>query len=113
MNDTPTPAYGEPWTPLQPDLICDSSAYWMADAFNPSIRDRMITCVNSCAGMADPAAEIAALRRDLGQARGERDRQKVKITAMREAIREAHNAIKASPYPDQQAIAKLQPFTTP
>ena len=30
--------------------------------------------------------------------------------AMREAIREAHNAIKASPYPDQQALAKLQPF---
>jgi hypothetical protein len=29
---------------------------------------------------------------------------------MREAIREAHNAIKASPYPDQQALAKLQPF---
>jgi hypothetical protein len=33
--------------------------------------------------------------------------------AMREAIREAHNAIKASPYPDQQALAKLKPFTTP
>jgi hypothetical protein len=30
--------------------------------------------------------------------------------AMREAIREAHNAIKTSPYPDQQALAKLQPF---
>jgi hypothetical protein len=34
-------------------------------------------------------------------------------TAMREAIREAHDAIKASPYPDQQALAKLQPFITP
>ncbi len=33
-----------------------------------------------------------------------------RLTAMREAIREAHNAIKASPYPDQQALAKLQPF---
>ena len=32
--------------------------------------------------------------------------------AMRDAIREAHNAIKASPYPDQQALAKLQPFLT-
>ena len=32
------------------------------------------------------------------------------LAAMREAIREAHNAIKASPYPDQQALAKLQPF---
>ena len=35
------------------------------------------------------------------------------IRAMREAIREAHEAIKASPYPDQQALAKLQPFITP
>ena len=33
--------------------------------------------------------------------------------AMREAIREAHEAIKVSPYPDQQALAKLQPFTKP
>jgi len=31
---------------------------------------------------------------------------------MREAIREAHDAIKASPYPDQQALAKLQPLIT-
>jgi hypothetical protein len=70
---TPTPGYGEPWKTLQPDLnyqrlrtwktiqpdsIHDSSAHWMADAFNPAIRDRIIACVNACAGMADPAAEI-------------------------------------------------------
>lgn len=36
-----------------------------------------------------------------------------RIEAMREAIREAYDAIKASPYPDQQALAKLQPFITP
>lgn len=28
-------------------------------------RDRVIACVNACAGMDDPAAEIAKLRRDL------------------------------------------------
>jgi hypothetical protein len=71
MN-APTPAYGEPWKPLQPDLICDNFSHWMADAFNPAIRDRIITCINACVGMADPAAEI---------------------TAMREAIRDAHKII--------------------
>jgi len=35
------------------------------------------------------------------------------MAAMREAIREAYDAIKASPYPDQQALAKLKPFITP
>jgi hypothetical protein len=90
--NTPTPTYGEPWKPLQPDLIYDSYSHWMADAFNPAIRDRILACINACAGIADPEKEIAA---------------------MREAIREACEAIKVSPYPDQQALAKLQPFTKP
>jgi uncharacterized membrane protein YccC len=34
------------------------------------------------------------------------------MAAMREAIQEAYDAIKASPYPDQQAIDKLKLFTT-
>ncbi len=42
-----------------------------------------------------------------------KDWRKAVAAAAREAIREAHNAIKASPYPDQQALAKLQPFTKP
>lgn len=33
-----------------------------------------------------------------------------KNETMREAIQEAHDYIKASPYPDQQVIAKLKPF---
>ena len=44
---------------------------------------------------------------------GELDVIKAEIAAMREAIREAHDAIKASPYPDQQALTKLQPYITP
>jgi len=35
------------------------------------------------------------------------------VAAMRKAIREAYDAIKTSPYPDQQALDKLKPFTTP
>jgi hypothetical protein len=35
------------------------------------------------------------------------------MAAMREAIREAYDAIKTSPYPDQQALELLKSFTTP
>ena len=36
----------------------------MVDVFDktPGLRDRIITCVNACAGMADPAREIQAMR---------------------------------------------------
>jgi hypothetical protein len=34
------------------------------------------------------------------------------MAVMREAIREAYYTIKESPYPDQQALVKLQPFVT-
>jgi hypothetical protein len=129
MSDTPTPAYGEPWKPLQPDVIYDNFGYWVADAFNPLIRDRIITCVNACAGMADPAKEIANLKMELDAScnaehlRQVRDENKVmrdqlyrickegfgnqdtiggeaaddyivrQLSAMREAIREAHKII--------------------
>ena len=33
--------------------------------------------------------------------------------AMREAIKEAHEAIVLSPYPDADALSKLQPFLKP
>ncbi len=93
---TPTPDYGEPWKFSQgepsiesrdDDAVLTGIDYVIDEA---KIQ-RAVSCVNACTGMTDPALEIAA---------------------MREAIREAHNAIKASPYPDQQAIAKLQPFIT-
>lgn len=57
--------------------------------------------------------EFDALFNEAEQIRIERDAALAANTAMREVIREAHNAIKASPYPDQQALAKLRPFITP
>jgi len=54
--------------------------------------------------------ELAELALKLANLRAE---DMATIKEMREAIREAHDAIKASPYPDQQALAKLYPFTTP
>jgi hypothetical protein len=85
--NTPTLDYGEPWCEQSPPhpIAKSKGVYWL----NPEQFNRAVTCVNACAGMADPAKEIKA---------------------MREAIREAHEAIKVSPYPDQQALAKLQPY---
>ena len=65
------------------ELVCEDSSVAWAKA------ERIVACVNTCSKMADPAKEIAAMRRRSGR-------------RMR--------AIKASPYPDQQALAKLQPF---
>jgi hypothetical protein len=131
--NTPTPTYGEPWKPLQPDLIYDSYSHWMADAFNPAIRDRILACVNACAGMVDPDKEIAALKQ-VGIANATMHLEAVdaaaEIAAMRKAIREAHEAlstckgfIEDAHIVEGQwhwepvrvttiALAKLKPYTT-
>lgn len=62
--NTPTPDYGEPWRPSQ----MWSTGYERAGAVafdSNKHRDRIIACVNACAGMADPAKEIAAMREAL------------------------------------------------
>jgi len=109
MSTTPTPDYGEPWN--------YNYDFDLALTRNGSAGDerRIAECVNACAGMADPAAEIANLKMELDASCNAEHLRQVRDenTAMREAIRKAHDAIKASPYPDQQALAKLQPFITP
>ena len=184
MN-TPTPDYGEPWSAFIHDSIVDKDNNWTACTEMENIRDRIIACVNACAGMADPAKEIQAMRekledkaithlplvqkldaaerqlaacmadsakeiarfkscsdeldsilsvipedepchhaetgemvtdyildlqKEVGRVHALYFNTSQQLEAMREAIREAHEAIKASPYPDQQALAKLQPF---
>lgn len=92
-----TPDYGEPW-----DYDIE---YDMALTKNGSVCDarRAVSCVNACAGMADPAAEIQA---------------------MLEAIREAHASFDelwnlsfdvpwATSEKAEAALAKLKPFTAP
>jgi hypothetical protein len=112
MSDTPTPDYGEPWKfsrgepsieSRDDDAVLTGIDYEIDDA---KIQ-RAVSCVNACAGMADPAAEI---------------------TAMREAIREAiehlcnvgsgRGCLLGFDLDDampeiEAALAKLQPFTTP
>lgn len=90
MSDTipPPPDYGEPWSAAFGNAV----RYRNGQLTNLewSLRDRAIACVNACAGMADPAKEIAA---------------------MREAIQEAGAAL--DDYDIVSAFAKLQPFITP
>ena len=126
----PAPAFGEPWR----DLPSDMSGYLLNDQ---KFR-RAVACVNACAGMADPAAEIAKLRRERDAAR-EKNAEVNKdvfallqalsshdvtegvltIRTMREAIKEAHAALNNSltgetePWLAAQieaALAKLQPL---
>jgi hypothetical protein len=69
MSDTPTTPtsdYGEPWSAFIHDTIVDKDNNWTACTEMENIRDRIVVCVNACAGIADPAKEIASLR-------GERD----------------------------------------
>ena len=91
-----TPDYGEPWGY---DIDYD-----MALTKNGSVCDanRAVACVNACACMADPAAEIQA---------------------MREAIREAHRFIRDivknhecgddTDASGEAALTKLQTFIKP
>lgn len=116
------PDFGEPWRD-QTGCVRDRM-YFFVSLKPPETVSRVIACVNACAGMADPSAEIAELRRNLGAARGERDRNRVESQAMRVAIKEAHEALKElrsfyldmtglPPCAASAALAKLQPFIKP
>ncbi len=124
MN-TPTPDYGELWTIQEGHLstsLFDGKGDYFADIHELVNEDssvawakaeRIVACVNACTGMTDPAKEIAELRAALSGRTvscGQCNTLATENQAMREAILEAHNAIKTSPYPDQLTLAKLQPF---
>jgi len=91
----PAPDYGEPWQPtydrsFSPSIggVCHFESGW---------RDRAIACVNACAGMADPAKEIAELRQAFSGRTVSCEQCNTLATenqAMREAIREAYKALK-------------------
>lgn len=72
MSETPhTPDFGGPWSPAFRNSARTVNGY--DHGFMDSFQKRAIECVNACVEMADPSAEIAA---------------------MREAIKEAHEALK-------------------
>ena len=100
--DAEKPDYNEPWSIQKGHLstsLFDGEGVYFADIHELVCEDssvawakaeRIVACVNTCSKMADPAAEIAA---------------------MREAIREAGAAL--DDYDIVSAFAKLQPFITP
>ena len=103
MSTTPTPDYGEPWKfnqgePSIESRDDDAVLTGIDYVIDEAKIQRAVSCVNACAGMVDPAAEIQV---------------------MREAIREAYKSLAyVSPTfgrtPAQDAaLAKLQPFITP
>lgn len=66
MSDTPTPTtpdYGEPLRAAFGNAVRDRNG--QLTNLEWSLRDRAIACVNACAGMADPAKEIQAMREKL------------------------------------------------
>lgn len=134
MNTTPTqqpaPDYGEPWQ-LTTDFAFDITIRGELAASFDKIEhaNRAVSCVNACAGMADPAKEIAALKQ-VGIANATMHLEAVdaaaEIAAMREAIREASQLLEAVDTGAQKdvngvnwydhryiTLAKLQPFIIP
>ena len=62
----PAPDHGEPWQSMGDDEIwSDNEDEGTLAVANGCIRERIVTCVNACAGMADPEKEIAELRQAL------------------------------------------------
>ena len=110
-----TPDYGEPWSIDPTDGFLNkvvSAEGECVSGLRPT--RRAIQCVNACAGMADPAAEIAELR-------SERDEARAELAAMREAVKEITAILAKTPdaYDSRffragqwadAALAKLQPF---
>ncbi len=67
---------------------------------NEPYRSRAINCVNACAGMADPAKEIAAMRESLNQQGFKMAGFEAEVAGlradneeMREVLREAHTSL--------------------
>lgn len=65
----PAPDYGEPWQ-LTTDFAFDIKIRGELAASFDKIEhaNRAISCVNACAGMADPAAEVQAMREAIEEA---------------------------------------------
>lgn len=143
MSDTSKPDYGEPWQNKDGDfeIYPNTGGEAVAYAESSQTRDRIIACVNACAGMADPEKEIAELRQALSGRTVSCEQCNTLATenqAMREAIREAYENLEtleclmresrglagyhlngdiaewdSFDINARDALTKLKPFTTP
>ena len=103
MSDTipPPPDYGEPWE-YTSFRNCIRNRHNHTLELQDELRDRARQCVNACAGMADPAKEIQAMRDAIRAA------YKGLLTADDDGDYSDHG-----PNDVTKALAKLQPFITP
>lgn len=69
-TDKKAPDYGEPWTEYTnwDEIICRNQETILYPASSLEHCARAIQCVNACAGMTDPAAELAAMREAIKEA---------------------------------------------
>lgn len=138
MNTTtqqqPAPFYGEPWkTEPGTHSISDTGDFngyvelrtsqetRVAEVWNPddeleAFFARIVSCVNACAGMEDPAAEIQAMR----EATEEAERALSNALFIHEAItpyapQDAADKIENQKHCDniKAALANLKPFIKP
>lgn len=117
-----TPDYGEPWNVGRIDRpIEDRKGH--DPLMLHSTASRAVLCVNACAGMVDPAQEIANLKMELyASCNAEHLRQVLdENKAMKRAIQSAYEYLEGLDLhlPKNYglflivALEKLQPFTTP
>jgi hypothetical protein len=98
-TNTPAPDYGEPWR-----VMTHANGGVGTREARPIIEDlrlsrRAVPCVNACAGMTDPAAEIATMRDAINDT----------AAKLRYIINEA-DALWDIRYESRAALTKLQPF---
>lgn len=114
---TTTPGYGELWEPAFASGFRNKSN--SIQHFEREARTRAIACVNACAGMADPAKEIQAMREALSGRTvscsncNETARQ---LEAMREAVKDLRESLEVGKDSVgawdwcNSALTKLQPL---
>lgn len=99
----PAPDYGEPWQ-YTSFRNCIRDRHHVLRVIEDDLRNRSRSCVNACAGMADPAAEIQAMREAMTEAA---EQLSGFLGFHAEALSlDQVRALSAT-------LAKLQPFTTP
>ena len=107
-DNTPAPDYGEPWRTEQLQgwrVVRSREGKIIADAM---ARDRAVACVNALAGVADPAAHLAAMREAIREAHEALDCLSLvvgltPIAGNKEALQEANDQARA-------VLTKLQPY---
>ena len=107
-TDKKAPDYGEPWTEYTnwDEIICRNQETILYPASSLEHCARAIQCVNACAGMADPAAELAAMREAIKEAHA----ALLRISECRVFYEDSMDINSYATNDGLAALAKLKPF---